>query len=191
MCKGGNGHTPPCSSPLIEDLGCMHGLWGQRSPYVCTCTWPPRMNHWQPWRLGIARGGARTHDHKVKSLALCRLSYPGMDWGSLQARSRHKLIVMDCSHVLESREGLSHPQALQGYGCISGPPWPIRECWLKGFSACIHKLPPDLCEPHNPAVDRNGALQCNLATVEIWGGMGLHCLPERDGARKASSREYV
>ena len=29
----------------------------------------------------LARGGARTHDHKVKSLALCRLSYPGMDWG--------------------------------------------------------------------------------------------------------------
>ena len=23
------------------------------------------------------RGGARTHDHKIKSLALCRLSYPG------------------------------------------------------------------------------------------------------------------
>ena len=31
-------------------------------------------------KKGDAFGGARTHDHKVKSLALYRLSYEGLVW---------------------------------------------------------------------------------------------------------------
>ena len=38
-------------------------------------------------RKSAARGGARTLDHKIKSLALCQLSYPGLRWAGGGAAS--------------------------------------------------------------------------------------------------------
>ena len=64
-----------CADPPEPDQN--HPPNGQLSVEEAT---PPTSSRASPMKgkMSCARSGARTHDHKVKSLALYRLSYPGL-----------------------------------------------------------------------------------------------------------------
>ena len=62
------------------------------------------------------RGGARTHDHKIKSLALCRLSYPG---GVV-------LLLLSCGRHARARANRRHapyPLGHEDAGSVPRPRW--------------------------------------------------------------------